>query len=231
MKEFPNEELKVSAGKIFCNTCREELSTKKCTIENHIFAAKHSAGKERLVRKEHRERDIAEAFRQYDYEVHPSGETLPEDVRIYRVNVLSTFLKAGVPINKIPVFRDILENALHLAGRRPMLDLIPFVLQEEKRRLRSEIANKPISVVLMEPLGLEALAVIVRYVEPTDFCILQRLVRLQIVTKSMTGEEITRQILSILYGVSTSHLLAAIHDRASANNVAIRSIRILYPSS
>ena len=86
----------------------------------------------------------------------------------------------------------------------------------------------------MEPLGLEALAVIVRYVELTDFCILQRLVRLQIITKSMTGEEIARQISSILsiqYGVSTSHLLAAIHDRASANNVAIRSIRILYPSS
>ena len=64
--------------------------------------------------------------------MHPSGETLPEDVRIYRVNVLSTSLKASVPINKIPVFRDILENALRLAGRRPMLDLIPFVLQAEK---------------------------------------------------------------------------------------------------
>ena len=79
----------------------------------------------------------------------------------------------------------------------------------------------------------EALAVIVRYVEPTDFCIQQRLVQLQVVTKSMTGEEIARDILSVLftqYRVVSSHLLATVHDRASTNNVAIHSIQILYPS-
>ena len=41
-------------------------------------------------RKDKRERDIAEAFRQYD-----SGENLPQQGRIYRVKVLSTFLKIG----------------------------------------------------------------------------------------------------------------------------------------
>ena len=237
VKEFPKEELKVSAGKVFCNACRKELSTKKSTIENHVGSAKHTAGKKRLASKEQRERDIAKAFRQYDSEVHPSGETLPEDVRVYRVKVLSTFLKADVPINKIPVFREILEeNALRLAGRNPMSDLIPFVLQEEKQQIRSEINNKPISVILDGTTRLgEALAAIIRYVEPTDFCIQQRLVRLQVVTKSMTGEEIAREILSVLstqYGVVSSHLLAAMHDRASTctNNVAMRSIRILYPS-
>ena len=111
VREFPNEQLKVSAGRIFCTACREELSTKKSTIDNHIASAKHSAGKERLLAKDRREKDIAEAFRQYDAEVHPSGETLPEAVRIYRVKVLCTFLKAGVPINKIPIFRDILEES------------------------------------------------------------------------------------------------------------------------
>ena len=45
VKEFPKEELKVSAGKVFCNACREELSTKKSTIENHVGSAKHTAGK------------------------------------------------------------------------------------------------------------------------------------------------------------------------------------------
>ena len=56
--------------------------------------------------------------------------------RVYCVRILSTFLKAGIPINKIPVFREILEeNALRLAGRKPMSDLIPFVLQEEKQQI------------------------------------------------------------------------------------------------
>ena len=115
-----------------------------------------------------------------------------------------------------------------------MSDLIPFVLQEEKQQIRSEINNKPISVIFDGTTRLgEALAVIVRYVELTDFCIQQRLVRLQVVTKSMTGEEIAREILSVLstqYGVVSSNLLATMHDRASTNNVAMRSIRILYPS-
>ena len=53
VKECPSEELKVSAGKIFCAACREEHSTEKSTIltiENHIASAKHSAGKKRLAR-------------------------------------------------------------------------------------------------------------------------------------------------------------------------------------
>ena len=57
--------------------------------------------------------------------MHPSGETLPDSIRVYRVKVLTTFLKAGVPINKIDDFRDLLEeNAVRLAGRRPMSDHI-----------------------------------------------------------------------------------------------------------
>jgi hypothetical protein len=38
------------------------------------------------------------------------------------------------------MFRDILEEggAYRLAGRRPMSDLIPFILSEEKCRLKEE---------------------------------------------------------------------------------------------
>ena len=50
---------------------------------------------------------------------------LPDSIRVYQVKVLTTFLKAGVPINKIDDFRDLLEeNAVRLAGRRPMSDHI-----------------------------------------------------------------------------------------------------------
>ena len=54
VKEFPKEELKVSAGKVFCNACREELSTKKSTIENHVGSAKHTAGKKGLQARSRR---------------------------------------------------------------------------------------------------------------------------------------------------------------------------------
>ena len=36
VKEFPNEHLKVSAGKLFCSAYREELGLKSSTIHNYI---------------------------------------------------------------------------------------------------------------------------------------------------------------------------------------------------
>ena len=111
--------------------------------------------------------DIAEALKKYDAVVHPSGETLPESVRVYRVKVLRTFLKSGVPISKIEDFRDLFEeNGYRLAGRKPMSDLIPFVLSEERRKIKTEIEGLPVAVIFdgTSRLG-EALAVIVRFVD------------------------------------------------------------------
>ena len=52
-----------------------------------------------------------------------------QEQQVYRVKVVSTFLKAGVPLNKIDCFRDLLEeNALRLTDRRNMHDYIPFIL-------------------------------------------------------------------------------------------------------
>lgn len=45
--------------------------------------------------------------KQYNDNTHPRGEILPEDQRVYRVQVLSTLLKAGVPTTKLEHFRDI----------------------------------------------------------------------------------------------------------------------------
>ena len=36
---------------------------------------------------------------------HQKGETLPQDQRIYRVKVVQTFLRAGVPLSKLAIFR------------------------------------------------------------------------------------------------------------------------------
>ena len=36
VREFPDEQLTVSAGKLSCQACREELSTKISVLKNHI---------------------------------------------------------------------------------------------------------------------------------------------------------------------------------------------------
>ena len=43
-----------------------------------------------------RDEDIAKCLKQYDEQEHPSGEHLPEAQRVYRIKVVTAFLKAGV---------------------------------------------------------------------------------------------------------------------------------------
>ena len=116
VKEFPNE----------CFT--------------HVGSSKHACGKRRLDSKERRERDIVSSLVVYEAETHSRGETLPDAHRIYRAKVAMTFLRAGVPMNKIECFRPLLEeHAFSLGGRRTISDLIPFILQNEPTALKQEI--------------------------------------------------------------------------------------------
>ena len=58
----------------------------------------------------------------------------------------------------------------------------------------------------------------------SGWTIQQRLIRLQLLVKSMTGEEIAREILntiSVEYGIALDRVLAVMHDRASCNAVTI----------
>ena len=95
---FPNENLRVSAGKLFCTACREEISLKRSTIAaNHVASAKHKQSKVKLSKKESREKDVAEALVAYYVEQeHPRGETLSTDQRVYHGSV-TAFLKLVYP--------------------------------------------------------------------------------------------------------------------------------------
>ena len=79
----------------------------------------------------------------------------------------------------------------------------------------------------------EAMAIIVRYVD-SEWCIQQRLIRLQMLEKSMNGEEIARVLidtlsLSLEYLIPPAYLLAAMRDCASCNNVAVRFLKVIFP--
>ena len=94
-----------------------------------------------------------------------------------------------------------------------MLDLMPFILEEERSRIKEEIQGKFLSLIFdgTSRLG-EVLAIVVCYVVGWD--IQQRLVRLKFLAKSMNGEEVGRELInvvSVTLGVH-SHLLGAMRD-------------------
>lgn len=152
---------------------------------------------------------------------------------VHRVKVMQTFLRAGVPLAKLDTFRPLLEeSAFRLTDTRHMLDLVPFILNEEKERIKKEIEGKFISVIFdgTSRLG-EVLAVVLRFTD--EWTIQQRLVRLEFLVKSMSGEEIARElitVLSVTLGIHSHLLLAAMRDRASVNNLAMRTVRVIYRS-
>ena len=77
----------------------------------------------------------------------------------------------------------------------------------------------------------EIFVVVVRFVS-TEWSIEQRLIRLQMLVKTMTGDEIARTVINILsteFGIISDQVLGIMHDCASANNAALRTLKVVYP--
>lgn len=70
------------------------------------------------------------------------------------------------------------------------------------------------------------MAIIIRFVS-SDWKIEQRLVRVQMLSKSLAGEEI---VLSVNL-IRSTNLLASMRDRASTNNVAMQVLKVVYPTT
>ena len=121
------------------------------------------------------------------------------------MKVVSAFLKAGIPLAKLDHFRDVLEeHAYQLSDRRGMSDLIPFILLEEKKRIKDEIDSKPVSIIFdgTSRLG-EALVIVMRFFDGWE--IKQRLIQMQMLVKSMTGEELAREVIGVLYRLQSTN--------------------------
>ena len=231
VREFPNEYLCVSAGELFCNVCRERLKVKRSTVKNHVTSTKHAESIAKYKKGESRDGDIVKALQKYDQRVNPVGQTLSPEVRLYWIKVVMTMLKAGIPLSKLDTLRDLLEeNSTRLTDTRQMYDLIPFILEQEKQKIQSEIKDKHVSIIFdgTSRLG-EVLAIILRYVDNWE--VKQRLVRLEMLTKSLSAEEVARELINVLslsYGIKSPLLVASMRDGASVNEAAMKVVKVVY---
>ena len=75
----------------------------------HIKSKKHERGKNRAEKQNRQELSFIDALKHFDKEHHPVGKTLPATTRVYRVKVITSMLKAGVPLTMLACFREWLE--------------------------------------------------------------------------------------------------------------------------
>ena len=105
-------------------------------------------------------------------------------------------------------------------------DLNSFVHQQEVKRVREEVWGRNVSAIFdgTTRLGLS--------IVDDQWGIQQRLVRFQLLLKSMTGEEVARQLRSVLQmecQVPSNALVATMHDTASVNTVALTILHVVSP--
>ena len=126
---------------------------------------------------------------------------------------MTAMLKAGVPLSKVDLFRDLLEeHGYALTSSTNLRQRIPFIHQEELSRIKQEILNQPLSIIFDGTTHVcEAFVVVLRYL--TDNWELKQCVgQLKLLAKTMTEEEIAQQIIVILsteFGISSNLIVAA----------------------
>ena len=234
VQEYKGEHLTVLNGKLRCDACKETISRKKSTVQKHVSSSKHVQAKKDLDRGKKKDQSVLKLLRENDSKNNPKGETLPQDMRLYRFELVESFLSAGIPLLKIDSLRPFLEKYGHrLTAHSHLSDLIPSVLTNEKETLRTELSVAQACSVIFDGstrLG-EALAIVVRYVDNL-WNVQQRLVRLQVLAQSLKANELAQcliQSLAVDFSICPGALLAAMKDGAAVNGAALQQVKFYFP--
>ena len=244
VSEFPGEHLVADCGKLDCLACHTEISLKRSIIRLHLLTNCHIKGKAQFAKEEERQQLVKQSFLAYQEclraEKRLAGtgmtEAVSTDVSLRRIEVVRSMMLSGLPLAKVDVLRPLLENggALRLTYFSHMAQYIPFILEEGEKYLKAELPKAQFLSVVFDGsthLG-EALAILVRYID-ADWKLQQQLVRLHVLSKSLNGQQLARELityLSVKYNIHPKKLVTAIRDGAAVNGAALWSVKdIMFP--
>ena len=109
-------------------------------------------------------------------------------------------LKAGVPLSKVDLFEDLLEeHGYALTSSINLRQLIPFIHQEELSKIKQEILNQPLSIIFDATTHVCEVFVVVLSYHTDNWELKQCVGQLKLLAKTMTGKEIAQQIIVILF--------------------------------
>ena len=152
---------------------------------------------------------------------------------------MEEFLKAGIPIGKVDRLRPLLEkNGYHLTHSAHLGQYVSLIFKQEVERIKKELSlpgenmTRDVSVIFDgSTRQVEAIAIILRFIND-DWMITQRLIRIDICSKSVKSEELARvlnEALCVEFGIKANSLLAAMRDGASVNQAALDRIALIFP--
>lgn len=74
---------------------------KQNVVVSHVKCAKNQKSEEKLLEKEARERDLAQAIEKHDAQTHHKDKTLDEEHRVFRAKVVMALMQARIPLAKM----------------------------------------------------------------------------------------------------------------------------------
>ena len=158
-----------SKNMLRCDACKETISKKKSTVRKHINSVKHKDAKRAIQNSKKRDQSLLTFLRRKDEEDNSKGETLPEDMRLFRFDLVEAFLSAGIPLSKIDHLRSsVLEKYGHrLTAHGHLSQMIPSIIEKERETLKTELSLVDDCSVIFDGttrLG-EVLAIVVPFVD------------------------------------------------------------------
>ena len=101
---------------------------------------KHNDAKRAIQNSKKRDQSLLTFLRRKDEEDNPKGETLPEDMRLFRFDLVEAFLSAEIPLSKIDHLRSFLEKYEHRLTAHGHLS--PSIIEKEKETLKTELTRR-----------------------------------------------------------------------------------------
>ncbi len=199
-------------------------------MKKSVESTKHKAAVEKVIAREKSDSSIVDVLQAYEDRNRPKGETLSDSTKVFRVKVVSTLLRAGIALNKVDDLQELLEEGGYcLSNSTNMRQLVPFILSDELKKMKQEISGRSVSIIFEGTTHVaEAFVLVVRFIGD-DWELKQGCELSPTIKKSNGGR--SGKVDSGMYFNRNGNfvsVIAAMHDRASVNEVALRTIKVPY---
>ena len=134
VQQLKNKHLTAQGNRLRCDACKETISKKNNTVLKYIASGKHVQAKKVIELSKKKDQTLLEFLSKNDKATNPKGETLPHVMRVYRFDLVESFLAAGIPLTKVEPLRSYLEKyGYRLTSQSHQKQLIPHCSPERKR--------------------------------------------------------------------------------------------------
>ena len=221
-----------SAGMLFCSCCREILPVHKGSIRKHCVAPKHFQNKQKLENSLEQKQAILTSIANYKVSAGATGVTnMSDQERLFRYDVLFSFLGSGDPLASIDHHRPLLQKyGYKLTSATHLSDLIPLILEDEIKKIKEEMGAQNVHGIFDgATFNGECFCLLFRFI--VRWKIFQRVVSIHLLCKSMVNAEISTLLIDAVarqYQLGFKKVRGLSYDRAAPNLAAMRTLATIY---